>query len=56
VVGCFSKLHQNQEFKVLIGSYDDFGLGRMFESSNGWPGSISAPITTGWYFEGLKIS
>ena len=38
---------------VPIGSYDDFGLGRMFESGFGQPGSVSGLNSEYQLFEGL---
>lgn len=50
-----SKRPRNRDLKVLIGSYDDFGLRRMFGLNIGWTGSISALIMEGWHFGSLRI-
>jgi len=43
-IGFLSKQPWNRDLKVPTGSYDYFGLGRMFMLSIGSPGSISALI------------
>ena len=43
-IGFFSKQPWNQDLKVPVGSYDDFGLGRISGSGFGRPENVLAPI------------